>query len=76
MKRSPWTEEDNATMKGLAGKIPASNIAERLGQRGCASGAGLEAKISLRSEPNKTRPDVTTNSRDPQSEGLTSRVGQ
>jgi hypothetical protein len=32
MFRNPWTDEDNAKLKSLAGKVPASTIAGELGR--------------------------------------------
>ena len=57
MKRNPWTEDDNATLKSLAGKMRASEIARKLDRTKDA--VVLQASkltTSLRTEHHITRP--------------------
>lgn len=66
MRRNPWTEEDIAKIKNLAGKVPASTIAGELGRTKAALVVqASKLKISLRTEQYITRPTrqvhVTTN---------------
>jgi hypothetical protein len=57
MRHNPWTEDDNAKIKSLAGKIPASRIAGRLGRtKGAVVVQASKLKISLRTEQHITRP--------------------
>ena len=57
MKRNPWTEEDNATLKSLAGKMRASKIAGQLGRtKDAVVLQASKLKISLRTEHHITRP--------------------
>jgi hypothetical protein len=57
MMRNPWTEEDNAKLKSLAGKIPASQIAGQLGRtKGAVVVQASKLKLSLRTAQHITRP--------------------
>ena len=59
--RNPWTDEDNATLKSLAGKLPAIKIAEQLGRtKGAVVLQASKLKISLRTERHITRPSKRT----------------
>jgi hypothetical protein len=50
-QRRPWTKEDIAKLKSMAGRLPAKDIAERLG-RSLEATVTVAAKLSL---PLRTR---------------------
>lgn len=50
-QRRPWTEDDIAKLKSMAGKLPAKDIAEKLG-RSLEATVTIAAKLSL---PLRTR---------------------
>jgi hypothetical protein len=50
-QRRPWTEEDIAKLKSMAGRLPAKDIAARLG-RSLQATVTIAAKLSL---PLRTR---------------------
>lgn len=58
-----WTEEDIATLKELAGKLSAAQIAQRLG-RGYAATIfkAHHLKLSLRRRPATVQPSEDTSS--------------
>ena len=57
MLRKPWTDEDNALLKSLAGKLPALSIAQRLNRTKAALLVhASQLKIPLRFEKPGRKP--------------------
>ena len=53
----PWTEEDNAKLKSLAGKMPTGRIAAELGRSpGATVVQACKLKVSLRTRRHTERP--------------------
>ena len=52
----PWTEEDNTTLKSLAGKMPTARIAAELGRSpGATVVQASKLKVSLRTRRHTRR---------------------
>jgi hypothetical protein len=59
--RRPWSENDIAKLKGLAGKLPAKKIASQLGRtEGATLVEASKLKISLRTRPQLGGPRRTS----------------
>jgi hypothetical protein len=62
MPRRPWSEDDIAKLKSMAGRLPAKEIAAELGR---SSGATVveasKLKISLSTRPDMARPASVQN---------------
>jgi hypothetical protein len=51
-----WTEDDNAKLKSLAGKMPATRLAKELGRSaGATVQQACKLKVSLRTRPHTVR---------------------